>query len=217
MNEAGLWVSVNGARGGRNEARGVPLGFVVRDILQRARTVEEAERIARSTAVMVPHLLLVATADELAVFERTPQRMIVRRARDVMPLANHYLDSSLAADPRNRRVLDKTSTRERFARLRELLDADRGSIDVAAAAGILRDHAAPGGAPLAAHDRRAIDADIATHSAIGDLTDRVLWVAEAPHTRGRYVPFDLPALLGRRPPRALAEVPARDDPLASGR
>jgi hypothetical protein len=36
---------------------------------------------------------------------------------------------------------------------------------------------------------------VSTHSVVADLTARVLWVSEGPHTLGRYVRIDLPARL----------------------
>src|SRR5262249_493425 len=55
---------------------------------------------------------------------------------------------------------------------------------LAAAIAILRDRNAAGGGALAAGDRRAIDAAIATHSVVADATAGVAYVAKGPHTGG---------------------------------
>lgn len=196
LNAEGLWVSVNGARAGEAATDGTPLVLILRAMLQSARSVDEAIRVARGFRPMVSHMVLVADGDErdVAVIERSVDRFEVRRGRDLLALTNHY-ETSLRSDPKNAAVRRKTSTLARRARLDELLAAGRGHIDVPAAVAILRDRRAVGGAPLRQGDRRALDALIATHSVVADATLRVLWVAEAPHTLGRYVRFDLRELL----------------------
>ena len=80
---------------------------------------------------------------------------------------------------------------EREARGRELVSTLTRPVTVEDAVRLLRDRKAAGGAPLPAGDRRAIDADIATHGVVFDCGRRTLWVSEAPHLSGRFVAFDL--------------------------
>ena len=196
LNLEGLWVSVNGARAGEPASDGTPLVLILRDMLENARTVDEAIAVARRHRPMVSHMVLVADGDgrEMAVIERSVERFEVRRGRDLLALTNHY-ETALRRDPKNLAVRKNTSTLARRARLDELLGAARGRIDVPTAVGILRDRRGVGGRTLPLGDRRALDALIATHSVVADATARVLWVAEAPHTLGRYVRFDLRSLL----------------------
>jgi hypothetical protein len=74
---------------------------------------------------------------------------------------------------------------------------------------ILRDRSGLGDAPLPLANRNALDAVVSTHSVVADLTERVLWVSEGPHTLGRYVRVDLAARLARGEDAALDE--AHDD------
>lgn len=196
MNVEGVWVSVNGARAGEPSYDGMPLVLILRDVLERARTVDEAIGVLRRHRPMVSHLVLVADGDErdIAVVERSPERTMVRRGRDLLAVTNHF-ETALRRDPKDAVVRRRTSTLARRARLEEVLGAARGRLDVPGAVAILRDRRAVGGGPLPPGDRRALDAGIATHSVVADATARVLWVAEAPHTEGRYVRFDLGALL----------------------
>jgi hypothetical protein len=64
---------------------------------------------------------------------------------------------------------------------------------------ILRDRKGPGGARLGPGNRNAIDALIACHSVVFDLTARRAYVAAAPHTLGAYAVFDLPLLAAASP------------------
>src|SRR5258707_11692403 len=69
------------------------------------------------------------------------------------------------------------------------------SADVRSAVAMLRDHVCAKPAACELGDRRAIDALIATHGVVADVTDRVLWVSAGPHLSGRFVRLDLRALL----------------------
>src|SRR5262249_37294755 len=151
---------VNGARAGEPRAEGVPLPLVLREMLERGRTLDEAIEIARTMPVMVSHLVFLADASgQTAVLERSPDRLAVRRGAHF--LTNHFFDPTLADDARNREIERTSSTLARYQRLEELAP---GISSRAALEAVLRDYRLKGGVPLAPGDRRAIDADIATHS-----------------------------------------------------
>ena len=120
-----------------------------------------------------------------------------------------------AEDPAVRRfarALPPGSTsRKRRARLDVLLERAGGSLDVPSAVAILRDRRGADGAELGPGNRNAIDASIAAHSVVFDLTHRRAWVAAAPNTLGPYLPVDLEAVLASAagpPPPAAEPIPA---------
>ena len=194
MNAAGIWVSVNGGRASSPHAGGVPVVFTTRAVLEHARSLDEALRIIEQDEPMAAHILLVADGNtgESMVVERAPGRAPgVVRDSSSMVVANHFRTSPLKDDPKDARVRDTTSTQMRQARLDELVHENYGRIDPPRALAMLRDHAAPGGAPLPLGHHGAIDALVATHSVVADLTAHVLWVSEGPHTLGRYRRIDL--------------------------
>ncbi len=200
MNAAGIWVSVNGARAGTPDNSGVPVVFTARRILEEAHTLDEAIAIATRDPPMASHMLLLAdgASGESAVVERAAGLApAVRRARSITIIANHYATPTFAADPKDAFVRQHTSTLAREARMRELVARDDGRIDPVTAIAILRDRSAAGDAPLPLGNRNAIDALIATHSVVADLTAGVLWVSEGPHTLGAYRRIDLRARLTR--------------------
>ena len=203
MNAAGIWVSVNGARAGTPDAAGVPVVFTTRAILENAHTLDEAIALAARDAPMTSHMLLLAdgASGESAVVERAPGHTAAVRRAAVTVLTNHYASPAFTDDPKDAYVREHTSTLARDARLRELIARSDGRIDPAAAVTILRDRDAVGDAPLPLGNRNAIDALIATHSVVADLTAGVLWVSEGPHTLGAYRRIDLRArLAGGTPP-----------------
>ena len=200
MSAAGIWVSVNGGRAGELDSRGVPVVLTTRAVLEEARSIDEAIAIVGRDAPMASHILLLADGKtgESALVERAPGRALgIVRHPSVTVLANHYRTTPLRDDAKNARIRDTTSTLARAARMQELVDRDHGAIDPAVAARVLRDRRGVGDVPLPLGNRNALDALVATHSVIADLTTRELWVSEAPHALGRYVYVDLDARLAR--------------------
>jgi tetratricopeptide (TPR) repeat protein len=198
MNAEGLWVSVNGGRAGELDSTGVPVVFTTRTVLEEARSLDAAIALIARDAPMVSHILLLADGKtgESAIVERAPGRPlgIVREASTAV-LANHYRTAPLKDDPKDAYVRDHTSTLAREARMREMVARHHGRIDPAVAATILRDRGGVADVPLPPGNKNALNAIVATHSVIADLTDRVLWVSEGPHSLGRYRRIDLAARL----------------------
>jgi isopenicillin-N N-acyltransferase like protein len=188
LSKEGIFVAVNGGRAGEPRADGVPLPFVLREVLERAHSLDEAIEVARGMPVMVSHILFLAdAAGDTVIIERSPAKFVVRRG--ALFVTNHFLDPELAADPHNKEIEKISSTLARYQRLEELVGRIYGKDDLIA---VLRDHMDAEGKPLPAGDRRAIDAGIATHSVIADCAQRTLYVAQGPHTHGKYVAFTPP-------------------------
>jgi hypothetical protein len=215
VNAKGLFVSLNAARTDDEPGDGVPVVFVVREVLERAGTIEQAVALLGRRRVMGAQGLLLADGRgrRAVVVELAPGGLAVRRARTTaIGVTNHFLDRRYADDRANERTRHQTTSEVRLRRLRHLLEQKRGAIDPVAAARILRDRRAPDGSRLPLGHRRAIDAISATHSVVVDLDEMVLWVSRGPHLLGRYVAFDLAALFGEGQPRqigALSEDPVR--------
>jgi isopenicillin-N N-acyltransferase like protein len=192
MNGEGLALVVHGGRAGEPRSIGEPVVHALRRVLQTAKTVDEAARAFAEKDPMVSHIVIASDASGKSIaIERIPGappfvRELPRRA----VVTNHFYGPG-ASDPKNLAVRAKTSTLDREARGNELIAALEHPATVGDAVRILRDRAGKGGAPLPAGDRRAIDANIATHGVVFDTTSRTLWVSEAPHLRGRFIAFDL--------------------------
>jgi isopenicillin-N N-acyltransferase like protein len=217
MNGEGIWVSVNGGRAGELDSAGVPVVFTTRAVLEGAHSLDEAIAIIERHHPMASHILLLADGEtgESAVVERAPGRALgIVRDPSTTVLANHYRTAPLNQDPKDARIRDVTTTVARDARMRELVTRQRGTIDPAAAAAMLRDRDGVGDAPLPLGSRNALDAVVSTHSVVADLTDRVLWVSEGPHTLGAYRRIDLRARLrdGERAARSEASGDLPEDP-----
>jgi hypothetical protein len=197
MNAEGVFLDVQGARGGEPTTEGLPVVLSTREALSRAHDTAEAVAILREQPVMVSHLVFVADGTgHFAVVERAPGTPAhVRESRESMAVTNHF-EGPLATDPKNLRIERVTSTVARRRRADELIARvpphSARPQDVLA---ILRDHRCAGDEECRLGDRRSIDALIATHGVVGDPTGRVLWVSSGPHLSGPFVKLDLRTLL----------------------
>ncbi|MGH7269460.1 MAG: C45 family autoproteolytic acyltransferase/hydrolase, partial [Polyangiaceae bacterium] len=152
--------------------------------------------------------------------ERAPGAVpYVRETRRTSLAVTNHFEGPLAIDPKNLRVRRTSTTLARRARVDDLLSriAPRSATPLSVL-GILRDHGCAGDPACKLGDRRAIDALIATHGIVADLTAGVLWVSAGPHLSGKFVRFDLRTLLAPHhdpasdgEPEALPEDPILHD------
>jgi hypothetical protein len=198
FNERGLGLSLQALSGGPTQSAGEPASLLAADILQYDSTVEQAIARIRSARVLVSDIYLLADASgTLAAVEKTPKRTGVRRGVGLLGATNSPETAEISAEMGTPPRTSTSLYREK--RLRELLSRVRGDLDPAAAAAILRDRRGVQGVELGPGNRNAIDAFIACHSAVLDLTARRAYVAAFPHALGNYVCFDL-ALLSQAAP-----------------
>ena len=196
MNAEGLAVVVHGGRAGEPRAEGEPVVHALRRVLSDARDVPEAIARLRERSPLVSHLIVLAdAAGRTVAVERVPgAEPHVRELPSAAAVTNHF-EGPFASDPKNLRVLEKTSTRDRRERGDELVHSLKEPVGPARAVAMLRDRQGAKGQKLELGDRRAIDALIATHGVVMQTAERLLWVSESPHLLGRFVRFDLTRLL----------------------
>lgn len=216
MNAEGVVVVVHGGRAGEPRAEGLPVAFSLREVLERARSTDDAVAILESQAVMVSHIVFVADGTgHVARVERAPGRPAYVRRDEGSGWVTNDFDGPLASDPANTRVRATTTTVDRGDRIADLLaEVMRGPAEARTperALAMLRDHECEHarGCPLG--DRRSIDARIATHGIVADTTSKTLWVSVGPHLAGSFVRIDLATALGADaapaaldPPRTMA-------------
>jgi tetratricopeptide (TPR) repeat protein len=199
VNARRIYVSINAARTDEDLEPGIPMAFLVREILAGATSIDEALAIIKKHKVMVAEGLLIADGKvpEAVVVELAPKRIAVRRGTTgVIGLANHFLDRRFKADANNDWLRRYTTSDARYRRLHQLLRRFGGRIDAPTAAMILRNRTGLDDAPLSLGNRNALDALIATHGVVVDLTDMVLWVSRGPHLLGPLVAVDLKPIFG---------------------
>ncbi len=209
MNRAGVSVTINGAPSSLPSGTATPVAMVARDVLQKAHNLNEALEIIRGAKVFVSTLWLVGSrADgKFIIVEKTPERTNVREPEgDTIVSANHFQTPELTNDARNLSYLEEATSAPRSSRMTELLAGARGKLDAARAAEILRDEKLPGGAFPGHGHRATLNAGIATHATVMDLTDGIFWAASPPHQLGKFVAFDVNDFDRELPARAVPAV-----------
>lgn len=215
MNRAGISVTINGAPCALPDDTASPVAMVARDVLQKTRNLTEALDIIRKAQVFVSTIWLVGSrADgKFVVVEKTPEGTAVRESdTDSIVAANHFETDAMKSLERNTNFMIESTSVSRHARIDELLRGARGKVDSQVIAGFLRDRRLPGGATAGETHRGTLNACIATHALVMDLTSGIFWAATPPNQLGKFVAFDVNDFERLLPERAL---PA-DASLASG-
>ena len=186
--------------------------FIVREILESARSIEDARRILDSRRGFVSEAILIVDGKrgEGAVLEVTPDQVEVIPAGDAIAQANHFRSPDLADDEMNKLRMEGGTTVARLARMEELIAPENGPIDLDRALAILRDRGGPGGSPLPAGHESAINADVTSHGVLIDATEGTITVSMAPNLAGGFVRWRLADLAAGN--LAGEQVAGPDDP-----
>jgi predicted exporter len=204
MNADGLAVAIQAAGSEASIRPGMPMALVVREMLQHASSLEEAEAILRKRAGTVSENVMVVDgeAGEAALFEVTPETVERLEVGTRLGVTNHFRTMALASDLTNQERVADYTTRHRLARIDELLKRHHGGLDPTLAREILEDRNGVGDTLLPPGHRWALNADIATHGVVFDATHKRIWVSRYPNLAGGWVSFDLEnALAGDLEPR----------------
>ncbi len=209
MNAQGLYIHLNAARTSETGFGkiGTPVSMLVRRVLEKATTIDEALSIIRDTQVFVSDSYLVASRVDgrAVVIEKSPAHCVLREAtREGLVLqTNHFVTQPLADDPVNVEQMERATTLYRWGRLEELTDRNYGNFNAKLVQDVLRDEKGKGDKPLGLGNRNAIDAGICSHSVIANVSRGELWVSVAPHTFGKYLRIDVRRALAAGPQGAL--------------
>ena len=195
INEAKIAVTINAAQSVDVRQVGTPVSLVLREVLQTARTLDEAVSIIRKKEVFVSDLYLVADGKtgEVVEVEKTPTRCAVRRPDgDYLISSNHFLAKELAADPANVRYLREGTSLARYQQMEAIIKARKGLLTPRVAVDILRTKSVQN-LDAGLGNAAALNSLVATHSVVMDVTDGVLWVSAGPHQLGAFIPFTVEA------------------------
>jgi|GEM_PF-4403644 len=213
VNAQRIFISSHAVRTDDSNSVGTPRVFLVRKLLEEAKSLADVIAGAKVLERRMPGVLLVVDGKtgEAAVLEFTGKRLFVRKPKSkYLVTTNHLLHGKFSKDGRNDQVRRHSSSGLRYQRLMQLAKRFSGRIDVSTLALMLRNRTALDDEPLALGHHAAIDALDALDGTVLDLTDFVLWVARGPHLLGGFEPFDLRYLLqGANTMRGdLKEIPA---------
>jgi len=193
MNECGLTVTLNAAKGPLPTSSARPISLLAREILQYASTVDEAYAIAERCRTFVSESILIGSASDgcAAIIEKSPEHTALFRPEgDRVICTNHYQSADFASDRYNRQNIAVSDSPYRFERLKELLDA-RAPLDAAAAVAVLRDRYGRGGGDIGLCNEKSVNQSIAHHSVVFCPERLLVWVSTSPWQSGRFVCYDL--------------------------
>lgn len=178
MNEAGLCVAVlevTEVKDGETpfDARGVPYALCLREMLEKAKTIDEAVKVLEARRRTCCINVAMADANGVAVLEVTPGRVVRLAARrGVCAATNHFRSPDLApgdADPKDgsvRRLRSLEAVRSRHDRpavkdlLSEMGRVDQGELTLQTMAfepAAFRLHLAVGSIPATKGPARAVE------------------------------------------------------------
>lgn len=194
MNEAGLTLTVHQHMfTAESKLGGTPIAVVGDEVMRKARTLADAERILESYTHIGCWTYLVTSAKEKAVlcWEESPARKAPRRsgARDTtFGYANIYLDRELGDTEANLYGAYWRHNHARYVRVNERLLDEKGGLDPKAMANILGDTGAG-----ACRVAESIAMVLTVGSVVFRPEDGAFWVGtgEAPTSRQTFAPFHL--------------------------
>jgi isopenicillin-N N-acyltransferase-like protein len=168
--------------------QGYPPFLMLRELLERCATVEEATRLAleRDAINYGNNILLADESGDLAVVERSVTRQALRWRADDAPMlfaTNHSLTPELEEVLGGGEIL-LTNSRERFERLLELDPTPPGSLE--GLQNLFRDHTRPGG--FCQHGQGNLHT-IAALIVAPRL--RQIWVAHGAPCQNQFLPISL--------------------------
>jgi hypothetical protein len=193
MNEHGLCVTINAAASNPPLHTKTPVAILTREILQYARTTEEAVTIASQRQLFVSESIMVSSADDSAsvIIEKTPEKMAVYSSAEPRLLcSNHYQSKEFEEDPANVENIANSDSPYRYQRLKELMTR-QGMLNPMKAAEILRNKEGRGDTKIGYGNQKSINQLIAHHAVIFQPHKRLVWVSAPPYQLGTFVCYNL--------------------------
>lgn len=196
MNEKGLTVTLNAAKGSLPTSAATPISILAREILQYAATINEAYAIAKKRKTFVSESLLIGSAADgcAAIIEKSPDKIGLYRSGGTQIICtNHYQSKTFENDPANIKNIATSDSPYRYKRIERLLSAN-SKVDYKVVASILRDRLGVNGEDIGLTNEKSINQSIGHHSVIFKPQEQLMWVSTDPWQSGKFVCYDLKSI-----------------------
>ncbi len=193
MNERGLTVTINAARGSIPTSSAMPISLLTREILQYASDIDEAYEIAQRHKTFVSESILIGSArdNRAAIIEKTPDRMALYDAgASSLVCTNHYQSELLKEDEHNVENIRDSDSPYRYQRLGELI-GQHTPVSPCDAVAILRNRHGVGGADIGLTNEKSVNQFICHHSVVFQPSELKMWVSTSPWQLGEFICYDL--------------------------
>jgi predicted choloylglycine hydrolase len=210
INDQGIYASINAAGSDDFSRVGTPTTIVVKKVLSKARTLEEAILIFQSAKTFIAEIFVIADrkTNRVAIIEKSPARMSVKILTKSEVTANHLESEIWAKDTINAKRKTELTSDLRKKRGLELITENTYKDPIAKTVQILRDKSLFDGRQTHLGNRGAIDSMIASQSLIYDMEKNILFVNLGPGTTGKYLGYDLTASFEKKYPVIVKELSA---------
>jgi predicted choloylglycine hydrolase len=194
MNAEGLTVTINAGKSKIPLIAKTPISIVTREILQYAKTIDEAAAIAKKRKVFVSESIMVGSAhdNKAVLIEIAPDNIDVFEAPDGNELicSNHFQSEALKYNRRNLNQIKNSHSQYRFDRMLQLLNENQ-KITPQIAVDILRNKEGINNVSLGYGNEKAINQLLAHHGIVFKPAQRLVWVSASPYQLGEFVCYDL--------------------------
>ncbi len=189
LNTKGISVTINASKSDVPTSAKTPIGLLAREILQYAKNIDEAIKIAKSRSVFVSETILVSSGKEnkAVLIEISPNKFGVKvMDEDYMICANHYQSQIYLNDSNNITNIATSDSKYRYDRTKELIQQYK-KLNPLLSATILRDQNDLKGDTLGMGNPRAINQLLAHHSVVIQPKQSLLFVSTKPYQLGKYI------------------------------
>jgi hypothetical protein len=194
MNKEGITVTINAGKSKIPLTAKTPISLVTREILQFAKTIDEAIVIARKRKVFVSESILVGSANDknAVIIEVSPDNFGVYQVENTERIfcTNHFQSDAYKDDKRNRKHIIESHSEYRYEKLQELLQENK-KLNPEKMASILRDKSGLKGEKIGYGNEKAINQLLAHHAVIFSPQKKLVWVSSNPYQLGEFVCYDL--------------------------
>jgi hypothetical protein len=188
-----LSVTLNASKSSIPTGSATPVSLIGREILQYAKNIDEAVKIAKSKKSFVAETFMITSANEnkTVIIEKTPETTaIAYPENNYIICTNHNQSKALVNTEINREQMAASASVYRYKRIEELWSkVNKNTPQITA--DILRNQSGLNDKFIGMGNEKAVNQLICHHSVIFDVKKRIVWVSSSPFQLGQYIAYDL--------------------------